>query len=89
MAEEPSGIPFRITDDRELVVLDKKLLPLCEVLRQAAVDGGLAHVDVESHLIAAKLAPPVTCQQLIVLARRRWTPGSFDVCRKATTSHSP
>jgi len=58
VAEEPSGIPFRITDDRELVVLDKKLLPLCEVLRQAAVDGGLAHVDVESHLIAAKLAPP-------------------------------
>ncbi|CAE7608143.1 cofG [Symbiodinium sp. CCMP2592] len=58
VAEEPSGVAFRITDDRELVVVDKKLVPLCEVLRQAAVDNGLAHVDIESHLIAAKLAPP-------------------------------
>ena len=38
-------------------MVDKKLVPLCELLRAQAVEHGLVDVAVENHLVTPKMAP--------------------------------
>ena len=57
---ETSTLPFRLENDLVYVCYKKQLLPLCQVLRQLAVDEGLAQVDFEDHDLSSKVHP-VAC----------------------------
>ncbi|CAE7339592.1 fp-1 [Symbiodinium sp. CCMP2592] len=54
--EESSGVPWRLGSDKELIVVNKATLPLCELLRLKATEEGLVNVEVESHVVLPK--PP-------------------------------
>ena len=49
---------WRLEEDRDLVSLDKNLVPLCELLRDKATRDGLGFVLVES-LMTPKTVPAV------------------------------
>ncbi|CAE7254091.1 fp-1 [Symbiodinium sp. CCMP2592] len=55
--EESSGVPWRLGSDKELVVVNKSALPLCELLRLKATEEGLVNVELESHVVLPK--PPI------------------------------
>lgn len=54
----PTGLPWVLKNDLELVAYDKQLMSLCELMRMLAVEKGLAELDVEFHIPALKYLPP-------------------------------
>ena len=52
---ETKGIPWRLTNDLSYVSLDKKLYPFCGLLHHCVTQRGLAEVDVQDHIISARL----------------------------------
>lgn len=54
---EKNGVVWRLVSDQQFVSLQKKALPLCEVLRSLAVEQGLAEVAVEDHVVRQRFHP--------------------------------
>jgi len=54
---EANAIPFCIASDKVLVSYKKKLLPMCELLRQLAVESGVAEVALEKHVVRQRFHP--------------------------------
>lgn len=53
--EHPHILPWRLQDDLSFVVVEKKLVPLCNFLHACVRDKGLAEIFVKDHRISSKL----------------------------------
>lgn len=51
----PNGIPWALKSDLDIVAHEKEAMPLCCFLRQLAVEGGLADLDLEYHVMVPKM----------------------------------
>ena len=54
----PTGIPWVLQSDLELIAYEKQLMSLCELMRMCAVEKGLADLELEFHIPALKYLPP-------------------------------
>lgn len=54
---EANAIPFCIASDKVLVSYKKKLVPMCELFRQFAVESGVAEVALEKHVVRQRFHP--------------------------------
>ena len=53
----PNGIPWVLKSDLDIIGYDKEAIPLCKFMRRLAVEGGLADLDVEFHVLVPKTKP--------------------------------
>ena len=53
----PSGIPFVLKSDLDLVSFQKEPVALCSLLRKLAVEQGLADIEIEFHVSVPKTHP--------------------------------
>lgn len=53
----PNGIPWVLKSDLDIIGYDKEAIPLCKFMRRLAVEGGLADLDVEYHVLVPKTNP--------------------------------
>lgn len=53
----PTGIPWILKSDLDMVAVEKEPLAVCSFLRQLAVEGGLVDLDVEYHVVVPKMHP--------------------------------
>lgn len=53
----PSGLPWALKSDVELISYQKEVMPLCALLRKLALEKGLAEVEVEFHVVVPKTIP--------------------------------
>lgn len=51
----PGGLPWVLKSDLDLIAHDKSPTALCVFLRKLAVEGGLADIDVEYHILVPKV----------------------------------
>ena len=59
---ENGGVPWRVTSDKDFISMDKKTPePLCQVLRNQAVNHGLASVEVDCHSVTPQVEPAAAC----------------------------
>ena len=54
MNAESHALVFRFQSDLDLVMYEKKLMPLCAFLRILAVEKGMVDVAVESHSVTQR-----------------------------------
>ena len=54
---ELNTLPFRLDGDLTLVSYQKRVMPLCQMLRSLAVDSGIGHVELEDHDIESRMRP--------------------------------
>lgn len=50
-------IPWRVKEDKSLVCLENKLVPLCSVLRRMCAEHGLVDVQILDHEYKPKMRP--------------------------------
>lgn len=53
----PTGLPFILKSDLDILAYNKEPMALCVFLRKLAVEQGLADVDIEFHVSVGKVLP--------------------------------
>lgn len=65
-ASEKDILPWRLVNDLSLVSFERTLYPICKLLRKLAIEKGIGSLEIEDHLMSARLHPVVFCPQLLV-----------------------
>ena len=56
---ENNGFPFRLANDKTFVAYEKKLFPLCQLLRSLAIEHGLSEMQLENHVLTQQFQAAV------------------------------
>lgn len=56
---ENNGFPFRLANYKTIVAYEKRLYPLCQLLRSLAIEHGLSEIQLENHLLTQRFQAAV------------------------------
>lgn len=55
-----SGIAWKLNSDIDMVLFEKKVIPICKVLHLAAVNHGIAEITINEHTLSPKIQRAVS-----------------------------
>ncbi len=55
-----SGIAWKLNSDIDMVLYERKVIPICKVLHLAAVNHGLAEIAINEHTLSPKIQRAVS-----------------------------
>ena len=55
---DSAGVPWRLGSDLDLIVVQKRITPICKYLHELATVQGLAEVTIHSHELTPRLRAP-------------------------------